>query len=541
MRNFLTLLRMQLRDKSDFSFLRSPRAAILKIGVAVLLFAGITYALKFVFSMCVSLSIFSFTGGLPETVMTVLFTGIMLIGIYSCTTGLRRELYSSGDNAMLLTMPAKVNTVFLSKLAVFYVFELKRNFTVTVPLYVAYGLVNGAVKYYYLWMLVCFLFVSMLPVAIGAVLSIPAFYIPKFLSAVPAIKYLLRVAILALVAYGAFSLVALIPGNINLLGQWGLITKSVRDFLNAFARYAAPFHYMNKMMVGGTIEISRRLFSGETFIVFAALTGIIAALVAVAFFTSGLLFVKMTARGDSVTLGGSKAVPNRVHGVFTGLFGEDLKRNLRDGSYIPTLFFMLVLPPFVIFALNKIYAAMATSFSGRAMTMMFNILVLLVTVLTANAPLADVYSRDGAARQLLKTRPVDMRMALFVRLIVRMAVSTAAIVACTVIYSIQSGATVKMTVGFTLMSVFVCAAHIFWCAEMDVMNPRPGPDSPGTNVTKATAAGIALAFLFAVAFNLISGSGAASAFVKLAVVAFVFLAVRAYLYFARVRAYFTEK
>lgn len=539
LRGLWVLIRMQLKAHIDLSFLRSKRSFILKAGIALVLFAVVTAAFYGVFTVCSMLSIFSFGGGVPDTVMTLLFTLIQLMSICSCTAGLAKSLYRGGDNVILLVLPVRQNTVFLSKLAVYYISELKRNLTLTLPLYLAYGLCQGAVWFYYPWMVFCMLFVSLLPVAIGAILSIPALYIPKLISRVKFVKYLLLAAGAAALIVAAFFLVNLIPENINILGQWGSISQSIRDFLNAFSQWVAPWHYLNLMMVGGTLAIARNpvtLLSGLTLL---ALVGVLAGLVAISFYTARLLFLKLTAQANESEVKRTKPRPNRVRSKGWSMVSEDLLRSARSGKALWKSFVEFFFPAFLIFALNRIYAAMNTSLSGQTMTATFNVLVLLVTVLTSNAYLARAYSRDGAARNLLKTRPVDFRRLLVSRLLLRMVVSTLSVVTAVVLYGVVAEAGIWKTVAFLLMAIFANIAHIFWCAEIDVMNPES--NAGGGNSAKATVIGVLLSALFAAGYYLYSNSGQLHAFIVLACAAGVFCILRAFLYFERVRIYFVEK
>ncbi len=530
---------MQLKSMMDLSFLRSKRAFIFKAGLSIVLFAAVTAAFFAVFKICIMLSVFSFSSGLPATVVTVLFTFIQLMSIFSCMTGLSKTLYHGGDNVILLILPVPQNMVFLSKLAVYYVFELKRNLTLTVPLFLAYGLVNGAVVAYYPWMLFCFLFVSLLPVAIGAVLSIPAFYIPKILSRFAVVKYAVILAAAAGVTVGAFYLVGLIPENINLLGQWGSITSSIRRFLDSFAKVFAPWHYLNLMMVGGSLAIARNPITMSGIVAFFVNFGVCMVLIALSFFSARILFLKMTASANDGEIRSKKNRPNRVHSKWTSAFSEDLLRNVRSGKALWRSFIEFFVPAFLLFALNRIYAAMNTSLSGQTMTSAFNILVLLVTVLTANGFLAHVYSRDGAARNILKTRPVDFRVLLVSRLVFRAIMSTLSVIVAVLLYHLISKCSAMQSISFAVMAVALNLAHIFLCGEIDVMHPEGV--SENKNSVTATVYAIVIAILFAAGYYLIAESGSALAFLKLAVVAVLLCGLRVFLYFERVRVYFVEK
>lgn len=536
LRSLRILIGIQMKSLIDRSFFRSKRAVILKAGVGILLFAAVTAAFIVVFGISSLLSLFSLGAGVPETVIAVLFTVIQIMSAVSCTIGLGNALYRGADNVILLVLPVPQSLVFISKLAVYYIRELRRGLLLTVPLLLAYGVVCGAVWFYYPWMLFCFLFVTMLPVAAGAVLSIAAHYIPRFLSRVPVIKYILIAGLAAGLVYGAFRLIGFIPANINLLGQWGSITRSVRSFLASFCRIFSPWYLMTRMMVGGSLAIARNPVLPSAAPTFFCVLGVAVALLAISFFTSRILFLRMTAEAGEVASSRRRARENRVHSRALSPFAEDILRSLRSGKAVWRSVIEFFVPALVLFALNRVYAAMNTSLAGQSMTAAFNILVLLVTILTSNTFLAHAYSRDGGARNLLKTRPVDFRLQLSARLLMRGALSTLAAVAAAVVYGVVSNADAGQAAAFGGMAVCVNLAHIFWCAEIDVMHPE-GKEGSG-NEAKATAIAVILSVLFTAGYYLISGS--TGAFLKLFLISAVFLAVRAFLYFERVRLYFGE-
>lgn len=540
LKNLWTLIKMQLRSAIDLSFLKSRRSFLMKAGVALVMFAAITAAFFLVFYICVLLSVFPSSGGtVPETVVTVLFTIIQLMSIWSCMTGLARSLYKAGDNVILLVLPVRQNTIFLSKLVVYYIFELKRNLTLTVPLFLAYGIVNKAVWFYYPWMLFGFLFVSMVPVALGALLSIPALYIPKALSRVPVIKYILLAIGAGALLWLAFMIVSLIPANVDIVGQWGSISNGIRIFLDRFAAIFAPWHYLNLMLIGGTLDISRNPVTGRTLVIFAINLAVNAAMIAASFFTARLLFLRMTARAGESDSRAHSSRPNRARGKAASLISEELTMTLRNSSALWSIFLELFMPAFLIYALNKIYAAMDTSLGGLRMTEAFNVLVLLVTVLSSNSVLASLFSRDGAARNMLKTRPIDIRAILLARIAERVVVSTVSILLAVILFRAVSGATAAQAAGFGLTAIFANTAHILLSAEIDVMNPEAA--GAGSNEARATAYGIVISILFAAGFYLLADSGRAQAMFKLAAVALGFLALRTYLCLERTKIYFIER
>ncbi len=536
LRSLRILIGIQMRSLIDRSFFKSKRAVLLKAGISVVLFAAVTAGFFAFFKISALLSVFSLGAGVPETVVTFFFTVIQIMATLSCMIGLSHALYRGTDNVILLVLPVSQSLVFLSKLAVYYIRELRRGLLLTVPLFLAYGIVCDAVWFYYPWMLFCFLFVTMLPVAAGAVLSIPAHYVPRVLSRVPVLKYSLIAVAAAGLIVGAFYVVGLIPDNINLLGQWGSITRSVRTFLATFCTVFYPWERMTFMMVGSSLMIARNPVAPMAAAVFFAVLGVSAVLVGISFLTARKLFLRMTAEAGETSSSKRRVKKNRVHSRRTSPFAEDILRSIRSGKAAWRSVIEFCIPALVLFALNRVYAAMNTSLAGQSMTAAFNILVLLVTVLTANTFLAHVYSRDGKARDLIKTRPVDFRLQLSARLLLRGVLSTLAAVAAAIVYGVISSATWGQALCFAGMAVCVNLAHVFWCAEIDVMHPEE-KDANG-NEAKATVFAVLLSVLFAAGYYLISGSS--GALLKLFLIAAAFLALRTFLYFERVRLYFGE-
>ena len=121
------LVMMQLKDKIDFSFLKSRKKTITKIVFTILGFVAVTAVCYLMFYISSLLNLFSLLPTVPLTVMVVIFTLMFILSCFTCTIGLMKKLYFSPDNQVLLTFPVKSNMIFVSKLIVFYIYELIKN------------------------------------------------------------------------------------------------------------------------------------------------------------------------------------------------------------------------------------------------------------------------------------------------------------------------------------------------------------------------------------------------------------------------------
>lgn len=547
MNKLFTLIAMQFKDKTDMSFLRSRRSLIVKTTIAVIKTAAVTAVFYLLFALSVRLSVFSFAPVLPDTVLNILFTAVMLLAVISCTAGLTDALYFSRDNRTLFTMPVGGGAIFSSKLLLFYVFELKRNLFFTLPMFLAYGIVNGAVWYYYIWMFVGFAVISALPVAAGAVLSIPMLFISAFVRRYRALMYALMIVASALVVWAIAAVISAIPQNINILGQWGSISVRIQEFLADFRDAFKPLYLLCLLVIGGTLRISASPIGADTLAYLGAALGVALVLFGAAFFTARPLFFRMVARQFEYEKMKVPPRKNAMHSARVAPYSESVKLSVRSGKRLVMTTVELVLPFMAVLLLNKLYAAMNMSFTGRILSQTFNMLVLYIMTLSLNTPFASVYSREGGARELLKTRPTNMLRTLFSRIAPRAATLVLSAIAAVAAYGAVGGVPASTLLPLFFTTVFLGLAHLLWCADIDIMKSQAaqyrtvGVDFNNPNERTATALATVLAALFSFAFYTLTDVGVMSALVKITAISATLFAVRVLLYVKRVKLCFAER
>ena len=562
MNKVFTLVAMQLADKLDFSYLKTFRSALFKILLSLVKFIVITAVFFLIFMVCSMFGIFKVGADglmdktIPDRVVAVIFTILQLMSIITCTVGLTTSLYKSMDNRVLLALPVEHNQVFFSKIILYYVYELIKNINLTLPMFIAYGINNGAVWYYYLWLIIGFVFVSALPVIVGAVLSIPWLFISAFIDRFKVFQAVLIITIAMVITNILFKIVGAIPANINIIRQLEVIKQTIiLPFLTDFTGAFVPFYWLTLMIVGGTHAISHNLFAGYTLLYFVGLVAVLGGCFAISYFLAKPLFFKMASKQFEFEKKDNSAKKNVVHKKLLSPLAQDLKKNFRSSKYVAMLVVQLFLPAILMFLLNKLYASMNMSNDGTIMTKAFNMLVLFLSVLSFNNEFACVYSIDGNARFLEKTRPINPAILTFSRLIPRIIISTVSVVIATIFYAVTANegsalATVPYVsvdleefIYVVLSGSFLSVAHLLWCAEMDIMNPQSdqyatvGMTFNNPNVRNATICSLLLAILFAFCSFFLRPFP----FVKLMLLTLAFLVARVYLYFVRVKLYYKEK
>ena len=121
------------------------------------------------------------------------------------------------------------------------------------------------------------------------------------------------------------------------------------------------------------------------------------------------------------------------------------------------------------------------------------------------------------------------------------------LIASCVVVAIYAHMDVGSTIMLTLAVVFVYLAHLCWSVELDIMNPQneqyqtSGEHPKNPNEAKSTILAFVTAILFALITYTFLGERLSVVFIKLLIIGFVYLAVRAYLLFTRISIYYKEK
>ena len=541
------LVMMQLKDKIDMSFLQSKKKTIMKVTLSILAFALVTAFTYILLMLAKKFHFFSLLDMVPITIITFIFTLMLIMSIISATFGLMKTMYFAKDNQVLVTLPVTATQIFFSKLIVFYVYEIKKNFTFLIPLFVSYGLLNGFTLLYYPWLLISFMFISLIPVVIGALLSIPLMGITLVLKK----HKVLQLTLFAAVLVGAFFLIikfiSMIPENINIVGSWGTLFWEINDFLVSWQQTFFLFDRLVYMISGSYVGLMHVLLTGKTFIILLVLILVEIVLVALSYLFVKPLFFKMTSSPFEYkkTIVKRKIRNKKTYPVLSGIKTEFLM-NLRESSLLYNTFVMFAILPISILLLNKIYSAMNTRLLGQQMATIFNMVIILIVLLSTNYVFASIYSKEGNSIYIVKTSPTGYFKLLVPKLAFNAFVSILSLVTTFVIFGTMTNMPTGQLILFFFSVLFIYLAHVLWSAELDFMNPQnrqyatTGSNVNNPNESKSTAIGFGLAFGFSAITFLLFMEGVMLAWIKVFIIALVFLIMRIYLYVSRVRLYYKE-
>ncbi|MDD4154709.1 MAG: hypothetical protein PHT30_04815 [Bacilli bacterium] len=556
MNDIKTLVIMQLKDKLDLGFIKDKAQMIRKIIFFILRFlivAAIAYALFFVSSF---LRIFHNSPFIPTSIMTMILTIILVISTFACTTDLIKSLYMAEDNQVLVTYPISANRIFMSKIIVFYFYEIYKNFTFTLPIFVAYGLISPVNWFFYIWVFLSFFLVSMIPVVIGVVISLPGFFVGKFFSRYRILRIMFFIAVLSGFIYLLVCLILLIPSEINVLNYWGPIKVLLSDVTMFFQTYFKPVYYIILMVIGKyDVSMKYTYLNLDVWLVLICLIGILIALFMSAYFVARFLFIRMTSVSFEYEKRFKvKALLNRRLPAFASFILKELRLIFRSGQFTTNFITTYVSIPLFILLINQIFDSMDLYPNGQFAVQAFNILIIMLPLLASNSVVATMYSKEGRTAYMKRTKPVVIVFPLLAKLLPNIILSVASLIISLYIFNAYMHYVLINMVLLAFALIFIQVGHILFCALLDLMNPQneqyatAGEQVNNPNETKATIFGFIVSFLialitlgFLVEEQFMPNQSFNYAFLKILLIGFCFFGVALYMFIEKIKAYYYDR
>lgn len=549
LRHLKTLVMIQLKDKIDFSFLKSKKKTLFKIVYSILLFTGLTALISIMFSLIVKFGIFSFLQTINFRAFLVLMTILLLLSFFSCLVNVTKTLYFSKDNPVLMTMPVSNGTIFASKLIVCFVYELIKNISYILPFLIAYGIIMKLSIFYFMWSILSLLFITIITVCLSGFLSIPAMYLTTALKRHKVLEYIVVGLFIAVITIVVIYVIGLIPEDIDLVRDWGKIYWNIQGFLQNFAKIFVIFDYFLQLLTGMVYNSTNFApFTINNLITFGICVGLIAICVLAIVFLSKPLFLKMVStpfeykKNESI-----KAKNNKKLAKLPSAVLQQTKREIRTPSLIYSIAVVALLTPIAIFLQNKIIGAMDTKILGNYMGVAFNILIILLMLLSSNVMLSSIYSQEGNSAYLNKIVPVAFGIPLTGKLITNAFICILSIISSCVIVDVFAHIGVFATILLALSLILVYVAHLYWSAEFDIMNPQnrlyqtTGKEQKNPNERKSTLSAFAISAIFAFVSFFLMKENINVVFVKLFFISLIFCILRVYLFYTKVNLYYKEK
>lgn len=497
---------------------------VLFMAISIVAFTALFFVVRNFFSFELS----------KDLIVTLIFI-TQLISIVACLGGMILVLFVSKENTMLLAFPCNYSEIFLSKIIVFALDEIKKSLIFIIPLLIGFGINAGVGVIYWLQLPIIWLTLCLLPVFIGATMAIPAIYIIKFLKSHVFIYALLLSALIIAGYLLIYWILSQIEPPINIAGKYARFLEAVRQAFATINKISLFYSFIGNSLFG----VSTALYFSLTLLVVLGF-GVLCFLVAMPFYFKA---ASSTAENSSKKV--HKIKYGKGKSLFITFLKKELKIHFRSSDTVTSIVTAVLLFPTISYVFNFIMSLINTSSLGIYMTIAFNMMITLSLLGTHNANSASAISREGNEFAVLKTAPSNTSLICWAKLAVTATINVLSLITTAIMLVFSMRVPIFDVIAIVITIFFISVGQIAWGFELDLRNPKITEyASKGDAVTDNgnVAKAMAIAFLISILVGLLSLilllDNYVFGWVRILLIAFVFMLARLYLLHSNLKTYF---
>ena len=472
-----------------------------------------------------------------DMLITVLLV-MQAVSIISCLSSMMLTLFASKENTMLLAFPCNYSEIFLSKIIVFALEEMKKNLYFLLPLLIGFGFNSDVNILFWVQMPIMWVALCLIPVFFGAMLSIPAIFVKRFMQNHVWIFAGAMAVLFGVVFFTIYKILSSIQLPINLLAMYNRFINSVNAGFAKVTKFALFYNWIGKALYGEMVW----LYLPLTVILLAALC------VGCFFIALPFYFKAASASNENSTTKQHKLKTPKKGSLFGTFFRKELKIQLRTFQSMNSMVIVIFLFPLITYVFNFLMAAIYTSTMGYYMTIGFNTMIILSLLATHNANSAAGISMEGNEFAVLKTAPSNTSVIVWAKLAVTGIVNALALAMMGIMLMMTSRTLTALDVVLLMASILcISLGQIAWGAEFDIRKPKiteyaTKGDGVTDNANIAKAMGLAFltSTLFGIVGLLLMAESYLFGWIRLVGLAVIFMAARFYLLHSNLKAYFED-
>ncbi|NLD26454.1 MAG: hypothetical protein GX661_03750 [Acholeplasmataceae bacterium] len=482
--------------------------------------------------------------GIPKNVnlLTFIIVIMQIFSIISCLGGLMENLYNSKDNQILLSYPAQPIEVFISKLIVYYIYELIKSLYFFLPFFLGFGIILGLISpLYILATILMIILLPLFPVLIAALLSIPFLYLKRLLRIHPLVKTILGAGLMV----GIFILIdyvlGFLPVPLRILAMYDVFIAKLKDFIFQINRYALYYK-----------SISAIFFSTNIIQGYLLTIGILVLLALLIIFILRPFYFRMASRSSEHANLKTHQGKNTVHeNTFVTFLKKEWLLATRAFSEFVNNYSFIIALPYILYIMLTIFASVDRNSLGDTMLATFSMAITLMMATASNTASAMAITSEGQEFVLLKTAPGKTSNLCWAKILFNLVFSTIVIIFSYLLFIFMTDRRIDVPALMLMMlaSILINSGLIFWSFQIDLLNPKlseyasTGTVAHGNNYSKSILIGFCWMVFFTLVFTLFfldKSTTDATRNIKILGMAGGFFIARIYLFTKYLKAFFKE-
>lgn len=547
-KSFFTLVKMLLANSLSIDLKNKKKTAISIVSKIVMfvIIAALSYVF---FYFCIQLGVFSVLPYVPSTVPSIIINVMLVFSFLGTLFRVTNDLYFANDNKVLLTMPVNGNTLFIARLFVSYMNSFIKSLTLEIPFLLGYFAISKYPVYMFIAIFAVFLVLELFFVLVSALLSIPLYFIKRFLISYPLVQSALILFVTAIVIAGASVLISIIPEKIDIFSNWSPYFARIQNALRFYTINLSFFFQTSKMFLGGYTGYVFQYFGGlgiNGLWTFLVILGSLPIIYVLSLSFASPLYLRLASGNDELLPKQSKREKlSSFHKPFISQLKKELLLYAKDSKIASSYTGIFVALPLIMALISKIFMAMDLNSRGLSLAQVAILLIALIISLTTNSMIANIYSLEGGAFKIGRTAPLKDGFKLTSKLFIPGGLGTLSLaVTFITIANLREELFVEnLLLGGSVILIYI--GHLLYSASLDFTNPKASFGDVSflsNNENRSIILAFAVSALFSLLFYYFSNDGftwigdvrMTSSF-KMLLIGILFFGINLVLYIQRIR------
>ena len=524
MNTVLSLLRLQIDNKSDLLKAARPRTMLPALFKAAALIALGTFGVSFGLSRIFNLGFL-----INRELLALVLLITQAISLVFAIGNIMNTLYLSKDNEMLFCLPVTPKQLFISKVLMIYISELAVNASITIPLFITLGTFSSFGASYYLSVILLVFLLPILPIVVAAFLSIPIMAAIKFLKKHTILSIIVVFSLVCACLWIYIGLIGSIASDFNITDKQYETVRSINNAILTLGKKIVIYY----QLAGAMLSFSLWYYFPLFIVLCAGVSALTVMFIRYFFFKTAMSNLENT-------IGRVKKKSKlKKRGVLCTLFLKEVHCVFRSASDVFEYFLFTILMPFIVFSYDKLLMSITVNQAGMNMIAGAHVMVVAILAMLSNISSASAISRDGGNFYTSKIIPVNYYTQIFAKFLFNAVFTLAALVVSAIVSSFIYPVW-QILLG-SLAIAMAAVGHIAYCIDSDIKNPtvNNGGDEKSSTVSKSTPKsliyGLVIGFLMGMVIILMSSlKNVLLPYIIIIVLSLVFMIYRVYTLILRI-------
>ena len=431
--------------------------------------------------------------------LNLLYTLIIVALSIMCLERMRKILSKSKENEIFLRLPLKPETIFLSKMTVLMLENYVMSLLLLVPANIVVYMMLKPAFTYWLYSLIVWILLPIIPLFIAAALIIPYLKLVDFLIHKYPVMFILVTALLI----GSFWIYSRILSIVQSLLETGTIKFLFNERFITFLQKLRKYTYPANMFTDITLDINKLI--PLLFIISIVIVSFL-----LVYFITKKLFYSTLYKNDRRKQGVSKSLTYRKLPASLSLIKKEFISVFRNPGYMFSYFAIATAMPVMVYCCYTLFESLILNALGITISFSLALFIVLVFGVLTNTFCATNISRDGLSALTSKIYPVRPSRIILSKVIFCMAVSSLSVIISIVILCCATSLTALDGLIVAVLGIIFSAAQIFIATRMDLNNahvasgPVEAERAANKTVAKVIFIGLLLSTFVGVASLIIS-------------------------------------